>query len=62
VPLVDGGVRGEAVEVPVPIDIPQPDAFAPGQNDIERVVVVCTETLLGGDEFYWRWHKHSHDR
>ena len=40
VPLVYRGVRGQHVEVSIPLDIPNPSTLASLENDRQRVVVV----------------------
>jgi hypothetical protein len=44
--LIDGRVGGQAVEVLVAVDVPQPHPFAPGQDEVERLVVVRSQALL----------------
>ena len=39
VALVDGRIGRQAVEVALAVDVPDPDALAAGQHDVERLVV-----------------------
>ena len=50
VALVHGGVGREAVEVALAVDVPDPDALAADQHDVERLVVVRAETGLDRDQ------------
>ncbi len=50
VPLVQRGVGGEAVEVALAAVVPDPDALAANEDDVERLVVVRAEARLDGDQ------------
>jgi len=56
VALVYGGIRRQTVEVLVPLNIPYPDTFTPGQDNIKWFVVVSTEALQSGDMVGRGWH------
>ncbi len=47
--LIDGRIGGQAIKVFVAVGIPQPDAPAARQHDIERLVIVRPELVLNGD-------------
>ena len=49
-PLVHRRIGREAVEVAVALDVPDPDALAAGQHDVERLVVVGAEFSLDIEE------------
>src|ERR1700751_2065717 len=40
VPLVHRGIRADAIEIPVSVDVPQPHAFGAFDHDVEWMVVV----------------------
>ena len=37
--LIDGGIGRQAVHVFIAFNVPDPDAFAPVQDDIQRLVI-----------------------
>ena len=47
--LIDGGIRGEAIEITVAVYVPDPDALAATQHHIERLVVLSTEPAFTAD-------------
>jgi hypothetical protein len=49
VSLVDRGIGGEAVEIPLSGHIPEPDALAPLEHHVERFIVVSAVSLLQSD-------------
>ncbi len=51
VSLVDRRVGGEKVQVALSVDVPDPDALAAGDDDLERMVVMGTVALLERDQF-----------
>ena len=48
--LVDRRIGGQAVEVALALDVPDPDALAARQDHVERLVVVRAEPVLGRNE------------
>ena len=50
VPLIDGRVRAQAVEVALALDVPHPRALRALDDEIERMVVVCAPAVFEGDE------------
>ena len=48
--LVDRGIGRQAVEIAIAVDVPDVDAFAARQHDVERLVIVGAEALFGGDQ------------
>ncbi len=49
VPLVDGGIGGQAVHVFFAVNVPDPDAVTAFNDDIEGFVVVCSEFIFKQD-------------
>src|SRR5690606_35513825 len=50
VSVVQRGVRREHVQIPLPLDIPDPYTLAAGQDDGEREIVVRAPAFALGDE------------
>src|SRR4051794_23600240 len=46
VALIDGRVCGQAVQIAVAVNIRNPDALTPGEDDVEGLVVVSPEPAL----------------
>ncbi len=44
--LIHGRVSRKAIEIAIAVDIPDMDAFAAGQDDVEGLVVVGTEFVF----------------
>ncbi len=44
--LIHGGVSSKAIEITVAVDVPDMDAFATGQNDVEGLVVVSAQFVI----------------
>ena len=44
--LIHGRVSRKAIEIAIAVDIPDVDAFATGQDDVKRLVVVGTEFVF----------------
>ena len=62
VPLVDGRIGGEAVEITVSLDVINPDALGAFDDHIERMVVVGSIKIFefdefGGSQLFHDWHK-----
>src|SRR5215469_6420050 len=47
-PLIDGRICCQTIEVTPAIDIPNPDAAPTAKNDIERLVIACAVLALKG--------------
>lgn len=47
--LIDGGIRAYAVEIPVSVNVPKPDAFSPIDDDIQRKIVASATFVVQGD-------------
>ncbi len=61
VPLVDGRIGGEAVEITITLDVIDPDALGTFDDDIERMVVVGSVKVfefdeLSGLQVFHDWH------
>jgi len=50
VPLIHRRVGGEKIEVAIALDVPDPDALAACDDDLERVIVVGAVTILERDQ------------
>jgi hypothetical protein len=50
VALVDGRVSRQTVEIAAALDIPDPDALAPFEDDVDRLIVVGAEPVLELDQ------------
>jgi hypothetical protein len=48
--LIDRRVGGEEVQIAVPFDVPDPDAFAAGDDDLERMIVVRAVLFFERDQ------------
>ncbi|MEY9791490.1 hypothetical protein ABIE77_006049 [Sinorhizobium fredii] len=48
--LVDGRIGRQTVQIAVALDVPDEDAFAARQHDVERLVVVGAEQMFGLDQ------------
>ncbi len=44
--LVDGGVGGQAIEVFIAFDVPDPNAFTSAEDYVERVIVMSAEAVF----------------
>src|SRR6476646_4650510 len=55
VALIHCGIGGEAIEVAMPLRIPNKDALAARQNDAERFVVPGAKARFPRDEISDRW-------
>ena len=67
VPLIDGGVGSQAIEVALAFDVINPDAFGALDHDVERMIVVGSvlffqiDKVLGDDvqRIASDWHSRS---
>ena len=48
--LIDGRIRREAIEIPVAVDVGDPDALGGMDDDIERMIIVRSEFFLERDK------------
>jgi hypothetical protein len=44
--LVNGRVGCEAIEIPVALDVPNPNAFPTAKDDAERLIVVGAKPIF----------------
>ena len=51
VSLIERGIGAHAVEIALAGNVPQPNAFGPLDDEIERSVVVGAVALFFGDQF-----------
>jgi len=49
-PLIDSRVRGQAIKVPISLNIPDPNSLSTTKNYIQRLVIIGAELIFQLDK------------